>query len=109
MQRLRIACERAKRTLSSAMQASIELDSLIDALLDEFDCLGMSATPFSLCFEGANWTNIPVIPRNSTIPNKKSQTFSTMEDNQNSIMINVYEGENEKSVSNKFLDDRNCF
>ena len=83
-------------TIQAAVLAGIESETTKDILL--LDC-----TPLSLGIETAGEVMTTLIPRGTTIPAKKTQTFSTYADNQPSATIKVLEGERHRSSDNHLL------
>ncbi|KAJ6644924.1 Chaperone protein DnaK [Pseudolycoriella hygida] len=71
------------------------------------DILLLDVTPLSLGIETLGGVFTRLIDRNTTIPTKKSQVFSTAEDNQNAVTVKVFQGEREMAVDNKLLGQFN--
>ncbi len=82
--------------LGAAVQAGVLAGEVKDVLL-------LDVTPLTLGIETLGGIRTPLIQRNTTIPTKKSQVFSTAEDNQHAVTIHVLQGEREMAGDNKSL------
>ncbi len=86
--------------MGAAVQAGVLQGDVKDVVL-------LDVTPLSLGIETLGGVFTRLIDRNTTIPTKKSQIFSTAEDNQNAVTLRVFQGEREMAADNKMLGQFN--
>ena len=86
--------------MGAAIQAGVLQGDVKDVVL-------LDVTPLSLGIETLGGVFTRLIDRNTTIPTKKSQVFSTAEDNQNAVTLRVFQGEREMAADNKILGQFN--
>lgn len=86
--------------IGAAIQGAILSGDMKDVVL-------LDVTPLTIGIETMGGILTPLIERNSTIPTKKSQTFSTAEDNQSAVTIRVFQGERKMANDNKLLGQFN--
>jgi molecular chaperone DnaK len=82
--------------MGAAIQGAVLAGDVKDVLL-------LDVTPLTLGIETMGGVATPLIEKNTTIPTKKSQVFSTAEDNQSAVTIHVVQGERKQAASNKSL------
>lgn len=114
--RVPLVCEEVKKAFGKDLNKSVNPDEVVavgaavqGAVIkgDVKDVLLLDVTPLSLGIETLGGVMTKLIDKGTTIPTKKSQVFSTAEDNQSAVTINVLQGEREFAGDNKSLGNFN--
>ncbi|WP_281530174.1 molecular chaperone DnaK [Campylobacter hominis] len=114
--RVPLVCEEVKKAFGKDLNKSVNPDEVVavgaavqGAVIkgDVKDVLLLDVTPLSLGIETLGGVMTKLIDKGTTIPTKKSQVFSTAEDNQSAVTINVLQGEREFARDNKSLGNFN--
>lgn len=114
--RVPLVCEEVKKAFGKDLNKSVNPDEVVavgaavqGAVIkgDVKDVLLLDVTPLSLGIETLGGVMTKLIDKGTTIPTKKSQVFSTAEDNQSAVTINVLQGEREFAKDNKSLGNFN--